>query len=66
MPAAPASVVAVPMTMAPRDASSRAIARPMPREAPVTKAILSFSSMAIPLSGSQRIERGLHRVRVGD
>ena len=37
--AAPASEVAVPMTIAPRSANVRAMARPMPRDAPVTRAI---------------------------
>ena len=36
--AAPASLVAVPMTFRPRSARDKAIAAPIPREAPVTKA----------------------------
>ena len=36
--AAPASVVAVPTTSAPCSANARAVARPIPREAPVTRA----------------------------
>jgi hypothetical protein len=39
MPAAPASVVAVPMTFAPAAASVFAMACPIPREAPVTSAM---------------------------
>ena len=42
--AAPASLVAVPTTRAPAAARARAMAWPMPREAPVTSAT-SFSSM---------------------
>ena len=37
-PNPPASVVAVPITLSPRCASSSAMAAPMPREAPVTRA----------------------------
>src|SRR5690606_12774183 len=39
MACAPLSLVAVPMTVAPRAASSSAMAAPMPRLAPVTRAI---------------------------
>ena len=39
--AAPSSVVAVPITVAPSAASRSAIARPMPRVAPVTSAVLA-------------------------
>ena len=39
------SVVAVPMTVAPRAASVSAMAAPMPRLAPVTRAISPFSSL---------------------
>ena len=39
MASAPAGVVAVPMTLAPAAARDSAIARPMPREAPVTRAV---------------------------
>ncbi len=40
MVSAPFSEVAVPITNAPFDANSSAIARPIPRVAPVTNAIL--------------------------
>ena len=42
--AAPASVVAVPTTFAPLRASASAIARPMPRVAPVTSATFPASA----------------------
>ena len=49
MPDAPASVVAVPITLKPCSASVCAMARPMPREAPVTSAtwpaLISSTSM---------------------
>ncbi|MCY1552124.1 hypothetical protein D9M68_885010 [compost metagenome] len=47
MAAAPDSDVAVPTTVAPRAASSWAMARPMPRVAPVTSAILPCSSIEV-------------------
>mmetsp|Transcript_37653 Transcript_37653/g.92539 ORF Transcript_37653/g.92539 Transcript_37653/m.92539 type:complete len:209 (-) Transcript_37653:382-1008(-) len=43
MPAAPASEFAVPMTRQPASARRSAIARPMPRLAPVTRAMPSFA-----------------------
>src|ERR1700722_10151612 len=52
---APASLVAVPTTRAPARARVSAMARPMPREAPVTRA-RSFSNMC---SSGARSERGL-------
>src|SRR6202050_2424982 len=55
--AAPASLVAVPTTRAPAFASASAMARPMPREAPVTRA-KSFSSMGLSRSrGECRVAR---------
>src|SRR5437588_226089 len=47
---APASLVAVPITFAPCLASSVAIARPMPRDAPVTSATLPSSMLMLPSS----------------
>jgi hypothetical protein len=46
MPFAPASVVAVPTTVAPARPSASAIARPIPRDAPVTSATCPLRSMA--------------------
>src|SRR5258705_4099879 len=60
---APSSLVAVPMTLAPRLSSSTAIARPMPREAPVTSAIFP-SSISAPLHrGERRFQRSAVRGR---
>ena len=50
--AAPSSLVAVPTTRAPAAASARAIARPMPRVAPVTSASLPIERSS-PSSPSQ-------------
>ena len=68
MPRAPASLVAVPTTRAPRRPSSSAIARPMPREAPVTTAIHARSWVGsgmvfLPAGGQRRGQavRILHR-----
>jgi hypothetical protein len=50
---APSSVVAVPMTFMPRAASACAIAAPMPREAPVTRATwpaMTVSDIRFPSS----------------
>src|SRR5665213_3889602 len=60
MAAAPAALVAVPTTRAPALPRASAMARPMPREAPVTRA-RSFSSMD---SSSAAGERSLHACRV--
>ena len=46
--AAPSSEVAVPMTVAPAAASCVAIARPMPRVAPVTRAVSPCSMLMLP------------------
>src|SRR5512139_3663863 len=55
---APASPVAVPTTLAPCFASSSAIARPIPREAPVTSATLPASISAPFHCGERLLERG--------
>src|SRR6202142_4401389 len=55
--AAPSSEVAVPTTKAPAPASRSAIARPIPREAPVTSA-RSFSSMHGPRHGAEPGAKG--------
>ena len=47
---APPSLVAVPITVAPRAASSSAMAAPMPRDAPVTSAISLSSGLLIIIS----------------
>ena len=49
MAAAPAAVVAVPTTRKPFCASVVAIARPMPREAPVTRATWAAAGVAVSL-----------------
>src|ERR1700751_1648057 len=51
--ATPSSLVAVPMTRAPAAPSARAMALPIPREAPVTSAIW-FSSIVSPRSDAER------------
>ena len=55
MRAAPSAVVAVPMTRAPSAPSRAAMAAPMPREAPVTRATsplsLEVSLHDSPLAG---------------
>src|SRR6185312_6926886 len=61
--AAPSALVEVPTTLAPAPASARAIALPIPREAPVTSAT-SFLSIRSSSYGCERCgERGrvLHR-----
>ena len=45
--AAPFSLVAVPMTLAPAAASVSAIAAPIPRDAPVTNATLPLKSCVL-------------------
>ena len=45
--AAPLSLVAVPITFAPAAAKVSAIAAPIPRDAPVTKAILPLKSCVL-------------------
>src|SRR5262245_3079224 len=54
---APASLVAVPITRAPRLPSSSAIARPMPRDAPVTNASWSLSMLLLLAQLERRVER---------
>ena len=49
MAAAPLSLVAVPTTVAPACANVSAIAAPMPRDAPVTNAILPLKSCELIL-----------------
>src|SRR5690606_1502961 len=65
MDSAPACEVAVPTTCAPRPASSRAMALPMPRVAPVTNAVLPLSSCCtcLPLQSFQSCTQ---RLRVAD
>src|SRR5262245_37748943 len=55
---APVSLVAVPTTRTPRRASSSAIARPMPREAPVTNAVDCSAMSLLPAACKRRVERG--------
>src|SRR5690606_18478442 len=62
---APVSDVAVPTTVAPAAASSRAMARPMPREAPVTRAILPASTGS-DMSASQSFQRFFQGRRISD
>src|SRR5690606_30429486 len=65
MASAPAPDVAVPTTVAPAAANSRAMARPMPRDAPVTRAILPASTGS-DMSASQSIQRLPQGRRIGD
>src|SRR5262245_55148649 len=53
--AAPSGVVAVPSTVAPCVPSASAIARPMPRDAPVTIAICPSSIRILPTAGDRFI-----------
>src|SRR5471032_2258221 len=59
---APEAEVAVPMTTAPRRPSSRAIAWPIPRLAPVTSATLPCRLMQASPDSDQRCTGGSERV----
>src|SRR5512145_1037030 len=66
MACAPVSDVAVPATHAPCRASSRAMAWPIPRLAPVTSAILlSKGCIALRSAGASELQQ-LHGVLDGD
>src|SRR5574340_832583 len=62
---APLSLVAVPITVAPCLPSSRAMAWPMPREAPVTNAICPCSVMS-PLPLCEYSQCGFQRFAIVD
>src|SRR5690606_14623224 len=62
--AAPSAEVAVPMTFAPSAASFSAMARPMPREAPVTSAEAPCSGLLMGLDPCAEILKGQGQRRV--
>src|SRR5674476_391083 len=53
--AAPSSVVAVPITLSPRFASASAIAAPMPRDAPVTRATCPSNTTSLMRSPRKHV-----------